>query len=374
MDMSPSDVEVIRLEVYEYYPPNATGPIEGFHIYTTELLPNGTMTSMDPYGGTYTFDIPSSSFEEVLNAMCSEEFCSMEERYYDAAKSPSYFSTSTLTAVGASSSLSVVFENDMMQGLMPMTYCAMRSVLYTNISVDLTVSELSPLLYEISCVATNHLDRDVTTSSHCVEDAWYFSVIRDNGCRFNDPPSALPVCILTFKANEQLNFTPIEFDASGLPDGSYRVFVDVGRKAFVNLTIEGNDAYVNTLPRESGSKVTCENETSGVVNIEILGCCDLEDRQEEVLVRWDWDSDGTWDTDWSSEKCGTHAFDDPGNFDVTYEIMDTDGATITGTVSMTTGSGTIGVATIALVAVAAIGVVVVAIVLVRRRGRPGTGV
>lgn len=372
MDLTPSDVQLIRLEVFDYGL-NETGSVEEYYSHTVEILPNGTMMSSGFGWDPYWYDIPSTSWGEILDAMCSEGFCSMEERYYDA-KSSAPWRISALTAVGSSATKSVAFENEMMQGLMPLTYCAMGSVLYPNISVELTAVELSPLLYEISCTATNHLDIDVPTGSYCFDDAWFFSVFRDNGCRFNDPPSALPLCTLTLKANEQLNFTPVEFDASGLPDGSYMIFVDVGRVAFINLTIEGNDAYVNTLPREAGSEIICQNETSGLVSIEILGCCDLEDRQEEILVRWDWDSDGTWDTDWSSEKCLTHVFDDPSNICVTYEIMDTGGATISSTVSISSDAGTLESYAPAIVIIVVAGVIVAAFVLFRRRGTSGTDV
>lgn len=38
--------------------------------------------------------------------------------------------------------------------------------------------------------------------------------------------------------------------------------------------------------------------------------------------RWDWDSDGVWDTDWSQSTEATHAFTEPGLTSVTVETRD----------------------------------------------------
>jgi len=39
---------------------------------------------------------------------------------------------------------------------------------------------------------------------------------------------------------------------------------------------------------------------------------DQEDPVTALEVHWDWESDGTWDTPWSTEKNATHTFDSPG--------------------------------------------------------------
>jgi parallel beta-helix repeat protein len=41
-----------------------------------------------------------------------------------------------------------------------------------------------------------------------------------------------------------------------------------------------------------------------------------------IEVRWDWESDGVWDTDWSTELTATHQFPAPGTYDVTLEVRD----------------------------------------------------
>lgn len=54
---------------------------------------------------------------------------------------------------------------------------------------------------------------------------------------------------------------------------------------------------------------------------------DLEDDLSELAVRWDWESDGVWDVDYSTEKTATHQFADPGCYVVALEVMDSGGLT-----------------------------------------------
>ena len=54
---------------------------------------------------------------------------------------------------------------------------------------------------------------------------------------------------------------------------------------------------------------------------------DYEDPPDAIQVRWDWETDGTWDTAWHLNKNAEHLFPDPGIYDVTLEAMDTGGLT-----------------------------------------------
>ncbi len=54
---------------------------------------------------------------------------------------------------------------------------------------------------------------------------------------------------------------------------------------------------------------------------------DQEDPVTALEVHWDWESDGTWDTPWSTEKNATHTFDSPGTYWVLLEARDTGGLT-----------------------------------------------
>ena len=62
-------------------------------------------------------------------------------------------------------------------------------------------------------------------------------------------------------------------------------------------------------------------------SVDASGCSDAEDSLGDLQVRWDWDGDGTWDTSYSTDKTGTHAYLVPGNYTVRMEVMDTGGLT-----------------------------------------------
>src|SRR5512137_2432196 len=69
--------------------------------------------------------------------------------------------------------------------------------------------------------------------------------------------------------------------------------------------------------------------TDFVVNAS--SCTEAEDSSSELLVRWDWESDGTWDTLWLSEKVANHTYTSNGTFIIKLEVKDTGGLADTAT-------------------------------------------
>jgi hypothetical protein len=54
---------------------------------------------------------------------------------------------------------------------------------------------------------------------------------------------------------------------------------------------------------------------------------DLEDPLSALQFRWDWNGDGIWDTDWSSDPVAHHQFSAPGNYLVRLQVRDRGGLT-----------------------------------------------
>ena len=52
---------------------------------------------------------------------------------------------------------------------------------------------------------------------------------------------------------------------------------------------------------------------------------DLESREHELEVRWDFDGDSNWDTDWSNDKVATHYYSEKGTYTVIMQIRDSNG-------------------------------------------------
>jgi len=55
-----------------------------------------------------------------------------------------------------------------------------------------------------------------------------------------------------------------------------------------------------------------------------------------IKVRWDWDNDGLWDTDFTLDKTATHRFHSYGDYKINLEVLDITGAsdTVTGIVQV----------------------------------------
>ncbi len=64
-----------------------------------------------------------------------------------------------------------------------------------------------------------------------------------------------------------------------------------------------------------------------VFEFDASGSSDPDDPEAVLLARWDWDGDGTWDTEWSEQLLAYHTFDTPDEYTVRLEVMDSDGLT-----------------------------------------------
>jgi parallel beta-helix repeat protein len=70
-----------------------------------------------------------------------------------------------------------------------------------------------------------------------------------------------------------------------------------------------------------------EGDVTTVFTFDASGSWDFEDPSESLEVRWDWDGDGTWDTDWSTTKVVDHQFAQAGEYNITVIVRDSLGQT-----------------------------------------------
>ncbi len=109
------------------------------------------------------------------------------------------------------------------------------------------------------------------------------------------------------------------------------------------------------------------------------GSWDIEDPAPQLQVRWDWENDGQWDTNWSTAKSASHTYATPGTFTIRLEVRDTAGLTdnttqIAQVAANTSGSGA-GIALPIWAAASALGAAAVGVLAVvvwdgRRRLKP----
>lgn len=80
----------------------------------------------------------------------------------------------------------------------------------------------------------------------------------------------------------------------------------------------------NNTPPIADFTFTPENGTTATVfTFDASSSSDNEDNTDALKVRWDWENDGTWDTDFSTTKTATHQFSTAGDYTVNMEVKDT---------------------------------------------------
>ncbi len=80
-----------------------------------------------------------------------------------------------------------------------------------------------------------------------------------------------------------------------------------------------------------------------VFHFDATDCEDKEDPKPLLQVRWDWENDGTWDTNWSTVKILNHVFSKDGIIKVGLQVRDTEGLTGSTTRSVALGAAQPGV-------------------------------
>src|SRR5207247_8623280 len=82
----------------------------------------------------------------------------------------------------------------------------------------------------------------------------------------------------------------------------------------------------NTPPYANFSWTPASGDTSTVFTFTSTSS-DAQDPPSQLQVRWDWESDGIWDTPWSNVAMEQHQFAAPASYNVTMEVQDTGGLT-----------------------------------------------
>jgi uncharacterized protein (TIGR02145 family) len=93
----------------------------------------------------------------------------------------------------------------------------------------------------------------------------------------------------------------------------------------------------NNTPPTASFTVSPSNGTANTdFYFDASGCSDSEDAASTLQLRWDWDDDGTWDTDYSTAKTAMHRYTSIGTKTIWLEVKDSGGLT-----GMTTRQATV---------------------------------
>lgn len=82
---------------------------------------------------------------------------------------------------------------------------------------------------------------------------------------------------------------------------------------------------VNDPPHPLFNVTPGSGDITQVFTFDASGTWDLENETSELMVRWDWQNDGTWDTEWSYTKSQDHQYGYPGTYTVRLEARDMEG-------------------------------------------------
>ena len=102
---------------------------------------------------------------------------------------------------------------------------------------------------------------------------------------------------------------------------------------------------INEIPQASFTVTPSSGDISTVFQVDASACSDREDDVAALKVRWDWEADGTWDTDYSTTKTADHMYASDGTMSIMLEVKDTDGQTDTTSLQIIVDSVAPGVVT-----------------------------
>jgi uncharacterized protein (TIGR02145 family) len=99
----------------------------------------------------------------------------------------------------------------------------------------------------------------------------------------------------------------------------------------------------NTNPTASFLVTPAIGTIETIFDFDASGSTDLEDVASALKVRWDYENDGVWDTEYSTIKIATHQYSSIGTITVMLEVMDAGGLTkiTTAQISVTAETGTV---------------------------------
>ena len=111
-------------------------------------------------------------------------------------------------------------------------------------------------------------------------------------------------------------------------EGSYSVTLSVMNKVGSDTKINTNYIIV-TASNTNPEALFTVSPSSGTVNTSFafnaLGSTDDYDLISDLLVRWDFDGNGSWDTDWDTVKTQNYQYSNKGSYNTQLEVKDNEG-------------------------------------------------
>jgi hypothetical protein len=151
--------------------------------------------------------------------------------------------------------------------------------------------------------------------------------------------------LLAEKCSGIFSSAALAFKLLSYPSGAGPLFYDMmyaPDEINYSMTQANGVLTINTQNLPPVAKFTF-NPAAGVIGtvfgFNASASTDDHDALAQLQFRWDWESDGTWDTGWSPNPGQTHYYTKLGAFTVTLQVMDAGGLTGTATHALNVGGG-----------------------------------
>ena len=113
------------------------------------------------------------------------------------------------------------------------------------------------------------------------------------------------------------------YTSAGLFDLGVTVTDDEGAISSYVWIIEVTE--FNNQPWATFSVTPPSGNVSTMFTVNSSGCYDFEDPVSSLMVRWDWEADGYWDTNWTTDKVAYHMYSASKTYTIRLEVLDTGG-------------------------------------------------
>ena len=104
--------------------------------------------------------------------------------------------------------------------------------------------------------------------------------------------------------------------------GTYPVVLEVKDSEDITNSITKMITVSNAVPIASFTVDPTSGTTDTIFNFDASSSIDSEDETAVLQVRWDWENDGTWDTNYSLSKTATYQYNTPDSYTVKLEVKD----------------------------------------------------
>lgn len=357
--------------------------------YDLTLSSNGSAHYVETWPGTnWPEDIDASAqlgqelIDHLRNAMNDDGICSLNGTYNDAGWHPYGFTNNVenLTIQTPCGNRTLKFYGEAMVGILPYTYVAIQKIIWRtwspetdvlNISVEVSAQLGANAIISISASVRNNAIHYISMSGVC-DYIWPAKIVRSNGCSIASLPtqSVIPTCTVMVAPGDTYNFEPLEWNATGLATGRYVVLATLYLFGVTMFNITQDLGHANQAPQVHLLVSEPSDSDKSTYVFDASECCDEKDLVTDLQVRWDWYSDGTWDTGWSFEKTARHTFANMTGYNLTIEVKDSDGLVGGYSITMTESHSTQFSALVGPLLIIIAVAVAAALLLFRRRPPP----